>query len=95
MSATSQTSAIVDARYLEQVGVQFHWTGSPVGVFAINVSADKVNWNSISPVPTAPAGSAGDNYYDITITSAPYLQVVYTKTSGTGALTITITGKGA
>lgn len=36
----SITSSITDIRFLDDIGVQFTWTGSPVGTFSIQVSAN-------------------------------------------------------
>jgi len=40
MSLSSVTSAVTDIQFLDNVGIQLNWTGSPVGDFAIQVSAD-------------------------------------------------------
>lgn len=40
MSAASITSLVTEIQYLDDVGIQLNWTGSPVGTFAIQVSAD-------------------------------------------------------
>lgn len=40
MSAASITSSVTNIAYLDDIGVQFSWTGSPVGTFQIQVSAD-------------------------------------------------------
>lgn len=41
MSGTSVlTSPVTSLQYLDDVGVQFTWTGSPVGNFRIQISAD-------------------------------------------------------
>lgn len=36
----SLTSSVTDIRFLDDIGIQFTWSGSPVGTFAIQVSAD-------------------------------------------------------
>lgn len=40
MSASSITSLVTDIRYMDDIGIQFSWTSSPVGTFAVQVSAD-------------------------------------------------------
>ncbi len=38
--ATSITGAVTSIQYLDDVGVQFSWSGSPVGTFSVEISAD-------------------------------------------------------
>jgi len=40
MSLTSVTSSVTEIKYLDNVGIQLQWTGSPVGTFQVQVSAD-------------------------------------------------------
>jgi hypothetical protein len=40
MSTTSITSAVTNIQLLDNIGIQLNWSGSPVGSFAIQVSAD-------------------------------------------------------
>jgi hypothetical protein len=53
MAGTSTlTSAVTDIRFLDDVGYQFVWTGTPVGTFSIQVSADyfqDINGNVVNP----------------------------------------------
>ena len=104
MSQSSLTSAVTNIQGLKLVGIQLDFTGSPVGTFAIQVSADYAqdtegnvtnagNWAPITfnPTPTASAGSP--IYLDIQNISAPWIRTVYTKVSGTGTLNVFITGK--
>lgn len=39
-SLTSVTSTITNIEHLDNIGLQFSWTGSPVGTFAVQVSVD-------------------------------------------------------
>ncbi len=94
------TSAVTSIQYLDNVGVQFNFTGTPTGSFAVQVSADydqdqygnvvnAGNWISLSlsPSPSA-AGSASSIYIDMTQLSAPWIRSTYTSTA-TGVQTIT------
>lgn len=105
MSQSSLTSAVTDIRFLDNVGIQLNATGVPVGTFDVQVSADYAqdydgnvtasgNWISVT-LPSTPsvAGAAKQIYIDINQISAPYIRVVYTRTSGTGTLNAFITGK--
>lgn len=40
MSAPSITSAVSNIQFLDNIGIQFNFTGSPTGTFAIQVSSD-------------------------------------------------------
>lgn len=40
MSTASLTSAVTSVAFLDDIGYQFNWTGSPVGSVSIEVSAD-------------------------------------------------------
>lgn len=40
MGEASLTSGVTDIQFLDDVGIQFTWSGSPTGTFAIQVSAD-------------------------------------------------------
>lgn len=94
MSQASLTSPVVSLLTTDDVGLQLIWTGTPTGTFDVQVSCDNANWTSVtlSPAPAA-AGSASNAYVDLSLLSAPYMRVVYTKTSGTGSLTIYLAAK--
>jgi len=104
--ATSLTSPVVEIRNQDNVGIQLHWTGAPVGDFDFQISSDHAqdsqgnvtnagNWVSLplSPAISA-AGSSDDAYVDLNQMSAMYCRVVYTRTSGTGSLSGVIVAKG-
>lgn len=99
MTGTSTLiSPVVQINYLDNIGVQFHFTGTPTGTFQIQVSADHAqdaqgnvtaagHWVPItlSPAPVA-AGAADDIYIDLNQLSAPWLRVQYVNSAGTGSL---------
>lgn len=106
MTGTSViTSAVTGIQYLDNIGIQLNWTGTPNGGAVVQVSADYArdslgnvtnagNWNTLSvSANAAPAGSASSFYYDITQVSAPWIRLVYTNTSSTGTLNAFICGK--
>lgn len=105
MSQSTITSAVTNIQYLDNIGVQLNFTGTPTGNFSVQVSADYAqdssgnvtnagNWIALSLSPSPAATGSGSNIYiDITEISAPWIRVVYTKTSGTGTLNGYITGK--
>lgn len=102
--SSSITGAVTNIEWQDNIGIQLNFTGAPSGTFQVQISADyeKINntvtnagnWISLvlSPVPTA-AGAADNIYVDITQISAPWIRVVYTRTSGTGILNAFIVGK--
>ncbi len=92
--ATPVTSSSTDIRYLDNIGIEATFTGTPTGTFSVNVSVDQVNWVPLtfSATPVA-SGTAGSVYMDVNQTSAPYIQLTYTPTSGTGTLNAKIVGK--
>lgn len=104
MSAASLTSPVTNIQFLDNIGIQLSWTGSPVGTFTVQVSAD-YNQDSLGNVlaaghwvtltlPTSPTTASGSPIYlDLNQLSAPWIRVVYTKTSGTGSLSAFITAK--
>lgn len=99
------TSGVTSIQYLDNIGVQFNFTGAPTGTFQIQVSADYAqdefgnvqnagNWIPItfSSNPVA-AGSAGSVYVDLNQLSAPWMRLAYVFTSGSGSLNAFITAK--
>lgn len=107
MSQTTLTSAITATQMVDNIGYQINFTGAPVGTFAFQISQDYEpgrspnseplnagNWVTIPVSPSIVAsGSADSAYVDLNQMSAPYVRVVYTKTSGTGTLNVFVTAK--
>lgn len=106
--ATSVTSSPTNIEGVDNVGYQINFTGTPTGTFTVEVSADYQpgtspheepinagNWIAlpISPAVTA-SGAAGSAYIDLNQLSAPWIRIVYTRTSGTGSLDVYVTAKG-
>lgn len=74
---------------------------SPVGVLSVQVSADHLednsgnvlvagNWSTVQSPPgtdlTLAVAANGAYYFDLSLLSAPFCRLVYTRTSGTGTL---------
>lgn len=100
----SITSAAVEIKYFDDIGVQLVWTGSPVGTFQVQASADHRqdaegnittpgSWTNIALNPSPDTTGGSPIYIDMATLSAPYIRVVYTRTSGTGTLTAHVVGK--
>lgn len=96
MSLGSVTSANVSVQFMDNIGLQIQWTGAPVGVIAVNGSVDGITYYALTfdPVLTQPAGSAGGYLVDLNQFPFVNYNVSYTKTSGTGSLTVITTEKG-
>jgi hypothetical protein len=103
---TSITSAAQPVNLQDNIGLQFNWTGGPVGVFGVQVSMDYyqdsfgniVNPGNWTTLPLSPAlvatGMAGTAYADLNQLSTPYVRLTYTATSGTGTLDAFVNAKG-
>lgn len=100
------TSAVVEIELQDNIGIQMEWTGTAAGTFDVQISAnyrEDINgnvqnpgtWTSLTLSPTiAAVGSPDTAYIDLNQLSAPYIRVVYTRSSGTGVLNVNIVGKG-
>ncbi|GAC1590972.1 MAG: hypothetical protein NVS3B25_09970 [Hymenobacter sp.] len=99
MSQASLTTPALNVQDLGRVGLALMFTGTPTGTFSVNVSLDYNGVSggtwiplTLSPAPVA-SGAANQIYIDLTVVTAPWLQVVYTKTSGTGTLDVYASAK--
>jgi len=88
------TGPVTNIQYLDNVGLQLVFTGTPTGTFFVDLSLDQTNWTPItfSASPVA-SGSAGNIYLDMNQLSAPYIRVRYVASSGAGSLNAMITSK--
>lgn len=94
---------------LPGISYDITWTGTPTGTFSVQVSntyaqnadgsiAAAGTWEDL-PVAAivgtlpAPAGSAGHGFIDVVGTQAYAVRLVYTRTSGTGTLTVLAAAK--
>lgn len=86
------------------------WTGSPTGTFTVEVSNDFVpspigvipkdsdtgTWVTLALSATVAAtGSGSSAFIDIDTIGATWIRLKYTRSSGTGVLNATISGKAA
>ncbi len=100
------TSVAIEVRNQDNIGVQLHWTGSPVGTFGLEVSSDHLqdlegniqvpgNWVALPLDPVIRAsGSADDAFMDLNQLPAQYVRITYNATSGTGSVSGVIVAKG-
>lgn len=109
LASVSMVSTVVSSAtniaYLDNVGVQFNFTGNSIGSFSVQVSIDYAQdtqgnvtnpgtWVplTLSPTPSANA-AAGSIYIDLNQLSAPWIRTQYVANSGTGTLSSYITAK--
>ena len=106
MSKPTLTSGVTNISGVDNIAIQLVWTGSPTGSFDVQVSLDyrpnpvggtplnAGTWASLTLDKTvAAAGSASNDMVFLYAIPAPYLRTVYTATSGTGSLTVMVSGR--
>lgn len=82
---------------IDQVCYQISWTSSDaVGVISIQGSVDGVNFIDLTfdPVLTQPNSNNGSYLVNLALIPFPYVRPKYTRTSGTGNMTIYLSAKG-
>ena len=89
------TSNPIATTYVNNIGIQLHWTGAPVGTWQVEASNNSTDWFdlNIEPIPTASGSEAN---WGISIVDLPYayLRVKYSRTSGTGFATALVMLRG-
>lgn len=101
MSLSSLSTPVTAIEFLDNIGIQFNWTGSPNGTMAVQGSVDynqdnngnvmsAGHWTTLLSASTA-AGSP--IYMDFNQLSCPWIRAIYTKTSGTGTLQAWVSAK--
>lgn len=102
--AATITSAATNVEFLDNIGFQIVWTSSDaIGTITIegsNTYNPNLNvagsWFALtfSPALTQPASNNGN--YGISVNQFPWswIRVVYTRSSGSGTLTATLSAKG-
>lgn len=89
------TSSETDVSYLDNIGIQLIFTGTPTGTFSVEGSNDGATWTALDFGTTiAASGAAGSHL--LNINQCPYmkLRTVFTFVSSTGSLDAYISGKG-
>lgn len=88
MSQATVTSITVKVAQMVNCAFQAVWTGSPVGIIKLQISANNgVTWTDVagSAYSITTAGNVGWEYPNI---GFPLIRCLYTKTSGTGTLNV-------
>jgi hypothetical protein len=102
------TSNPTNIEQLSLLSYDISWTGTPNGTFSVQVSNTYVpaasspgnlpvnagNWTTLtlSTLPTA-TGAPGNGGIDIAATGFTWCRLVYTPSSSTGTLSVTVSGK--
>lgn len=97
MTGTSViTSTPVDCTSVDNLSVQFIWTGSSVSsVLACQVSNDDSTWSTYTvTLPTISASNGGNGIAVFQAFPYKFLRFTYTNSSGTGTLNTYVVGKG-
>lgn len=87
MSQATVSTPALNVRTTGFMSIQAVWTGSPVGTIALKFSNDNVTYTDYSGSAVAVSG-AGDTGWLLDSVEFYWIKVVYTKTSGTGSLTV-------
>ena len=90
MSQATVTSLTTNVQYMDNVSYEAAWTGAPVGTLVVQGSHTGTNWNTIISASPAPAGTSSSQLFDLNQLSFPLVRVLYTKSSGTGTLNVTV-----
>lgn len=101
--AGNLTSPVTNIQFLDLIGLELDVTGTPSGTIAVQVSAsysqdnngnvlNAGQWTTLTS-QTITSGSPTTTYIDIIPTSAPWIRLTYTASSGSGTLNAFVTGK--
>lgn len=80
-----------DNRHKRWVVVVANWSGSPVGTAQLYCSADNSNFFPVGGAQTV--SGTGPVAWDVVDSGCHWLSVVYTRTSGSGTLSVTESSK--
>lgn len=88
---TSITSSSQNMQRVISYAVQVYWTGTtPIGTFDLQASNDDTNYTSLLSAPIAVTGNTGSIMIDVAKRGYGYIKVIYTRTSGTGTITVQV-----
>lgn len=93
--AADVASNRIEITGISAVAIVAVYTGSPVGTIKLQASVreDNTDWNDVADSSFS-ISSAGIYTWNYDPVAVPYLRVVYTRTSGTGALSAAVFKKG-
>ena len=81
------TSSPTNIRYLDNVGIELVWTGTPTGTFYIEGTVSGNTWQALD-FGSAVSAVGAEGSHLLNINQCPYdqLRISYIATSGTGTL---------
>ncbi len=103
--AGSLTSLVTIINQISIISYAVSWAGStPVGTMSVQVSDDysqngdgtvrnSGTWNTLPINTMNVSGNTGNGFIDIYVTGAYAIRLLYTRSSGTGTMNATISGK--
>jgi hypothetical protein len=82
-------SDIIDTSKMDDIGIEYAWSGTPTGTFSVWASNSGINFTQLvfSPVLAQPAGGAGSGLVSLMLFPFKYLFLQYANSSGSGTLT--------
>lgn len=93
MSSATLTSDEILLEHMGVVAIQAVYTGSPVGALKLQASVGGTVWTDVANSSVA-VTAAGDTMWNVTDVGYSKIRVAYTRTSGTGALSLRFNEKG-
>lgn len=90
------SSATIDATFQDNIGLEIAWTSAnAVGVITVEASNSGDNFYPLTfdPALTQPASDNGGYLVNLNQLPYAYYRVTYTRTSGTGTLSVWATSK--
>lgn len=106
--STSITSKVTDIMYKDNINYQYIWTGTLAGNFSVQTSSDyrpnpngdgslpplvAGSWDDVPITGASAVGSPNSGTIELNNLGANFIRTIFTRTSGTGNLTIMISGK--
>lgn len=93
--ATSLTSTSTEIKEYKGYAIQAVWSAgsTPVGSTKLQVSLDNTTFTDVTGSDLAVSGNSGSNFYNVELANYPYVRLVYTRTSGSGTLNVSISAK--
>ena len=94
---TVLTSIPIDAGFLDNISVQFVWSGTTVsGTLACQVSNDDVTWSTFTvTLPTISASNGGNGIAVFQAFPYKWLRFTATNSAGSGVMNCFVVGKGS
>lgn len=93
MSQATLTSNSIALDHMGLAAIQAVYTGSPVGSLKLQANVGGSTWTDVAS-STVSVTAAGDNMWNLADIGYSAVRVVYTKTSGTGTLSVRANCKG-